>query len=417
MARRDNYSKKISPLVASQLPEFISSQYTTFTSFVEAYYAWMESSGNLLERSDSILSLYNPDETEDSFLTYLESKYISSFPDSLSADKRLLIKNIRKFNKAKGTPESFKFLFRVLYSIDVGVNFPWKEVVSLSSKTWQIDRTIKLSAVFGITNWQNLVGSTITQETSLATAIVDSVRNRYENGTSVIEVYLHDISGTFDSTNNVGATYSGTYIYGVPLNKSISGISIASEGTGYKYGEVLSFSPNYNAAGFVSSVGASGEIKEITLTETGVNYTSSPTITVVSASGTGASLTASIDAISSYPGYYLGEADIKSDTLQDNSFYQKFSYVIDTNFTDTSTEIYSQADYEATVKSTVHPAGMKQFARVNIDYTFDSSLNSTTEYETETDTITNDGETLMWSALTVDEWANLTETQWYTMIP
>lgn len=419
MSRRTPYSNKISPFVSSQFPSFVQDEYTTFIDFVEAYYEWMENSGNLLERADALLSLRDPDETDsDTYLEYLTNELLSSFPDDIDADKRKLLKNIRKFNKAKGTPETIKFLFRVLYGISTTVSYPQNEVLSVSNKTWQVDRTIKLSAVFGISDWQNLVGSTITQETSGVTAIVDSVRNRYENGTNVIEVYLHEISGTFDSTNNVGATYSGTYIYGVPLNKVISGLTIVSEGTGYKKGELLSFTPNQNVYAFVSSVDASGRIKEVTMPEFGVNYTTAPTVSIVSESGTGAVITASINTTGTYPGYYLNSDSIYSIVLQDSDFYQKYSYVIESTYTDptTSTTIYTQSDFKKLVKSTVHPAGMKQFARINLDYVFDSSLASTTEYETETDTITADGD-FRWSTLTVDEWAAATESQWSSMIP
>ena len=64
--------KKISLLVASQLPQFIrdEEEYAKFVSFVEAYYEWMEQEGNVADYTKNLLSYRDIDTTIDRFLKY-----------------------------------------------------------------------------------------------------------------------------------------------------------------------------------------------------------------------------------------------------------------------------------------------------------------------------------------------------------
>lgn len=381
---REQFNRKISPLIEDRLPDFVRGQFTTFQSFVEHYYKWMEQEGNPVERTGTLLQQRDVDEADDEFLGYLQNEYLQSFPESFTANKRLVLKNIDAYQKAKGTPQAFKFLFRVLYAIDVDIMIPWNQVIAVSDTPYQIDTVIKLSTSGFGSVWKSAVNGRATQTNTGATAVIDKVRVRYENGVEVAELYLHEIVGDFDTTNKVTASWSvaGTtkIAFGYPLFNVVSGLTIVGGGEGYQTGENLVFAgvcAGTGARAYVSSVDSNGAITGVELVELGINYETSPAVTVSSTGGTGADITATVNATGTYPGYYINSrGGFLSDgyVLQDSEYWQKFSYVIESDLDD---GVFVK-DYKAAVKGAAHPAGMKMFGRVLIEETQDASQESDT---------------------------------------
>jgi hypothetical protein len=70
-----------------------------------------------------------------------------------------------------------------------------------------------------------------------------------------------------------------------------------------------------------------------------------------------------------YPGYYSTNVGFPSDAsfIQDGNYYQQFSYVIG------STKDYK--DFEAVVKKTIHPSGLKLFGNFLINKSIDININ------------------------------------------
>ena len=385
---REQFNRKISPLIEDRLPDFVRGEFTTFQSFVEAYYKWMEQEGMPVERTGTLLSQRDVDESDTEFLDYIQNEYLQSFPSNMEADKRLVIKNIKTYQKEKGTPQAFKFLFRILYDIDtVNVEMPWQKVTQLSAGEWQLDKTIKLSFDgFPIEEWQKAIGQIVKQRNTNATAILDAVKIRYYAGTQFVEIYLHEINPDhpFVSSERVYVEFVEDGITknvsGKPLFNAVDSVTVVSGGSGYQVGEQLVFIPECTGVGakaFVETVDADGAIKTLKLFETGYNYQTAPTVTVTSSGGSGANITATVGVIGTYPGYYLNDTGgfLSNDSVvQDSYYWQKFSYVLETNTTDN----ISFKDYEAAVRGAGHPAGMKMFGRVLIEETQDASQESDT---------------------------------------
>lgn len=128
--------KNLKPFVQSQFPEFVVSDHPTFKAFLEAYYEWMEQQntgvstnvltafkqlqnpGGLVANADSYRDI---DETLDGFVEYFRKEVLPiAIPDNKVTDK-FFIKKIRDLYLAKGTPKSFKLLFRMIYDEDIEV--------------------------------------------------------------------------------------------------------------------------------------------------------------------------------------------------------------------------------------------------------------------------------------------------------
>ncbi|PNX49316.1 MAG: hypothetical protein BV459_00250 [Thermoplasmata archaeon M11B2D] len=73
----------VSILVKNQLPEFVRFDYPTFVAFLEAYYEWMELTGNVIERSQCLENYLDVDTTIDDFITAFKKDYLTNVPEKL----------------------------------------------------------------------------------------------------------------------------------------------------------------------------------------------------------------------------------------------------------------------------------------------------------------------------------------------
>ena len=117
--------------------------------------------------------------------------------------------------------------------------------------------------------------------------------------------------------------------------------------------------PGNNAIIQISQI-AIGAIQSVVVSNFGAGFTSAPTINA-SAKGDGnATLTGNLGALAEYEGYFDGNFGLLSTTnkLQDNYYYQDFSYVIKTDV--------DVATYRDKIVELVHPAGMALFGEVSM---------------------------------------------------
>ena len=112
-----------------------------------------------------------------------------------------------------------------------------------------------------------------------------------------------------------------------------------------------------NASISISSI-AIGAIQSVTIYNFGANYTSAPTLDASGVGGGDATLTATLGALAEYDGFFDGPQGLLSGQtkMQDNYYYQDFSYVIKTDV-DTKT-------YRDQIQKLVHPSGLAMFGEV-----------------------------------------------------
>ena len=113
-----------------------------------------------------------------------------------------------------------------------------------------------------------------------------------------------------------------------------------------------------NAVLEVSTI-AIGAVQNVNVYDFGAGYLTAPTVSTVSGDQN-ATFTATIGALATYAGYNSGTSGTLSGVpkLQDNKYYQAFSYVLKTDF--------DVADYRDSVKRLTHPSGMVMYGEVAI---------------------------------------------------
>jgi len=116
-----------------------------------------------------------------------EKTYLSSFPEAYlkdEVDKRILIKNITKFYKSKGTDRSVKFIFNSIINKDPNdipvVVSPKESTLKASTSDWSQDYYLSVKIVNG--DAEDLIGQVITQNLdpfnsniTFASGVVDNV--------------------------------------------------------------------------------------------------------------------------------------------------------------------------------------------------------------------------------------------------
>jgi len=317
----------------------------------------------------------------------MRDEFLATLPENLASgvDKRKLVKNVKSLYKAKGSVRGHEMFFRILFNETSETIYPREQMLKASDGQFDTLKVLRVIASVGDAN--QLVGRTITGQTSSATAIVENAQTFQIGASTVTQLILNDdsILGTFTVGEEIQGTSSDTDDYfikanvtGIPGTKNItndgslntttdtitvtaggegalfqiedigpgkiSEIVIDSKGTGYEIGDTLTFvntgTNGNNAAGFVkivnggiadqngSAAAATGvedriiledettrgdsyegrlivqekftdlqTVEEIFLTNNGNQYTSLPTVSITSSTGTGATVRAYGDDI------------------------------------------------------------------------------------------------------------------------
>jgi hypothetical protein len=135
----------ISSIVESQLPEFVRADHPNFVNLLKKYYEYLELEGKTVNVGKQLYDYMDVDTTRQDLIKYFKSKIIPNFPEETELSTEKLIKAARAFYEKKGTPDSFKFLFRTLYGQEVSVYFPKEDILKASDGKWKLPQALRLS--------------------------------------------------------------------------------------------------------------------------------------------------------------------------------------------------------------------------------------------------------------------------------
>lgn len=236
-----SYFNKISSLIPSQLPEYIRDDpsYANFVSFLQAYYEWAEQQGGFVYESKNLRNYYDIDETLNKFIDYYINEFMPSFPDEALVDRRKLIKLIREIYQTKGTPGSYKFLFRTLYNSEAETYNAKDFVLRASDGKWVITKYITINSTDPV--WRETIGYRLFGITSKGYATIENIIVNDDN----IQVILTGIERNFSS---------GEFVKVVDYNFQPVNFS-GGELVAQSYGVITSVTPDPNNKGENYNVG------------------------------------------------------------------------------------------------------------------------------------------------------------------
>jgi hypothetical protein len=272
--------KFVSSFVPQQFPLFYKDEGPNFIAFVKAYYEWLESTGQTLQHSRSLLDYNDIDTTEAQFLTYFKNTYLNSLPESILVDKRLLVKHVLDLYRTKGTPRSYELLFRILFNEDIELYIPGNFLLKPSDGEWIVPRYIEVSDSDYL---EKLIGKRIYNSSNNATAVVESVNQKIVNDRFMHVLYLSSIDGRF----KYGEKILSESVPEITLDKapvilgSLTAVAIENGGGGFNKGDIVDiYGTGISGKARIAAVRDENGKVNFTLVNGGSGYTINPVITV-----------------------------------------------------------------------------------------------------------------------------------------
>ena len=229
--------EKISKLVSGHVPEFVKSDYTTFVSFIEAYYRFLEQDQGALEVVQNAKEYGDIDRTLDSFVNYFIANYAQDISYNVLLNKRLLVKRIKDLYEAKGSELSFKLLFKLLYDTVVDTSHPYDNVLIASDGTWdqRVSLRVELTSgsINGITDkFLNITKNSIVYNDAIVRVkLLDA---------DLYEVFLKSSSSTpYKIGDSVSVISNNNAIFTGIVRPTTVSTRIAAPGTGFKAGQIF----------------------------------------------------------------------------------------------------------------------------------------------------------------------------------
>ena len=256
---------------------------------------------NPVNTIQDLLNFRDPDKVISNFLTKFRNEFLNTIPENLdgSVDKRKLIKNIKSVYRAKGTSRGHALFFRMLFGLPSETIYPRENMLRISDGKWTTNKILRAIATVGDT--ADLVGRTITGQTSGATAFIEAV-SKFQIGENEITEFTiagDTITGTFTTGEEVRGTASAeatSFIKatttGIPGTLSITNDGILSAEndnvviTGGGAGSIIQ----------VNAIG-NGGITEFIIDDAGTGYEIGDTLTFNNANTNGGGATAAVSVV------------------------------------------------------------------------------------------------------------------------
>lgn len=289
------YHQNFSYLIDQQIPEFIRDEYPNFATFINKYFAQLDSSGNPNYVLQELLDSWNVDHYDGAFLESLLQQYAIDFPLDASVSDRLLIKRIRDFYESKGSIEGVKSFFRLAYGEEIEIFKPSEYILRPSDGIYTREVVIKVYANETLNpkyNPLNFRGKetdivyytsegSITKRNRIKTSVTRSKKIAYTNPEAfelVVDIPAETVIPGYGVEGEITATVSGG---------AIDSITIVNAGQGYSANPSVVILPDSGdtittpAELQVRINSTTNQIDSVIINEGGAGYTVAPTLALV----------------------------------------------------------------------------------------------------------------------------------------
>ena len=228
--------KNISTLVEQQFPEFYHKEGPQFVQFVKSYYEWLESDGQAINLARNLAENRDIDLTLDEFVIHFKNKFLVKLPDANAVGNRKLIKHISDVYRSKGSRESFKLLFRLLFDKEAEIFYPSDDVIKASDGVWFEPVYLELTSSL---KTKTFIGKEIVGSSSGAKAFVDSYVRRLISGGVVDIVFISNVRGNFETGELITSTSDNSYEDAPKVVGSLTTVTVLNGGANNAIGDTF----------------------------------------------------------------------------------------------------------------------------------------------------------------------------------
>lgn len=259
-------------IIRRSVPEYIQQEYPLFVSFLKAFIDYLEQEKYPIDIIKNLRNYRDSDSTLQEFDEYFRKEYLNSIPEDIVTDKLLLLKHIKEFYINKGNEDSYKFLFKLLFNENIEFYYPKVDVLRASDGDWYEPVSIKIT-ISDIADLVKYNSNRIVGETSNASAIVENALLIEDRGENVVELFLSNVKGIFQSDENILIVFDDETIIN-PIQSILTNVTIVNGGSGYQVNDrlpVKDIDDNIISNVIVTSTSL-GAISSLIVTDGGINY-------------------------------------------------------------------------------------------------------------------------------------------------
>ena len=277
---------------------------------------------NPVNNIQELLSFRDPDKTISNFLTKFRNEFLNTLPENLDGDvdKRKVIKNVKSLYRSKGTSRGHDLFFRLLFDEPSEIFYPREQMLRASDGKWDtklILRAIQTTGQLTTGDTSDLVGRTITGETSGATAIIENVF-KFQIGTNTVTEFILNedtyANGTFQvdevlrgTTTDEADTFIKATVTGIP-----QAITLTNDGSLYTAGDVVSLTGGGEGALVSVDTVGSGSIDRFFVDSGGSGYEIGDDIVFTNTDTGGGSAQAKVSLVN---GGFTPESGVETDSI------------------------------------------------------------------------------------------------------
>lgn len=345
--------EKLPVKVANSLPEFFQEEFPTFQKFIDTYYQFQLQSR---EGYNKIGSIKDIDEVGAKYLEAFYKTFANQMPIFPYMGMADFVRNARKFYVSKGSEESYRFLFRIMFGVELEFKYPKENMFKPSSGKWSQRVTVYVRIISGSIS-AALIGKKLLVKDLTGSTVALVVRSYTQKAGAVYEIEVDNfIAQAVVAGARVFALMDPTtlaYTLQGEITTTISDYSVVAPGIDFRLGSVHEYTSPAGVLSYrVTALDSNKGIKRIEFLTFPGEYTSGPVNHIVD----GATIQFKSNSINRYSGYYENTDGFLSNNskLQDSYFYQIFSYVIKSRV--------SRELYEDLITRILHPAGLIMFS-------------------------------------------------------
>ena len=357
-------------LIETQVPAHIREDNPLFVKFLEYYYEFVEFDQQIVRLIQDILTFGDIDSVDLDFLVSFFEEY-RILPKDIVVDQRFIAKHIYDLYQTKGTERSVKLLFKIIWGDDANLDYPSDQILRASDGRWNHQKVIT------VISDDVILECTAFKYRNLFFAIdyIESIDSNYRVYFTTEHRLILEESQILNFYKNVDIKTQGSVTL-MPVD-----ITVVASGETWITGQhvYLSNTPLQCIAKIVATENK-GKIKSIKFLTFGDILTLPNTIDVISKFGQTVTLGINHGTVAKINGKWKTHHGIISNTetrLQDNHYYQLFSYIISSRIT--YKEFYPQ-------QQKIHPAGLKCFGNFepHINYQVNTHITTVAEFEERT---------------------------------
>lgn len=125
----------VSPFVPAQFPGTYQREYPLFVQFVKYYYEYLEQHNYPVDVICRIEGIRDASKNPEN-LDMLISELFYGLPGTTLADKANLLYHSKEFFASKGTEDSLRFVFRILFGREIEIIYPGDDLLIASFGNW-----------------------------------------------------------------------------------------------------------------------------------------------------------------------------------------------------------------------------------------------------------------------------------------